>query len=91
MYTVRGESFLCRVDYIVTYLVVTCDDESTIRAAQRVMHRRGFHATVAFVLDIGGVNVVTSTLKIAKFRCGYYCTSNRGTPHAQTGTHMFGT
>ena len=48
---------------IVTYLVVMFNDESAISAAQRVMHQKGLHATVVIVLDIGGINTVTSTLK----------------------------
>ena len=58
-----GESLLCGVDDLVTYLVVTCDDESAIKAYQRVTYQKHLHATVILVLQIGGFNVVTSTLK----------------------------
>ena len=49
------------VDDIVTYLIVTGNDDITIRAAQRMMHREGLHTTVTFVLEIWGVNIVTNT------------------------------
>ena len=45
------------------YIVVTCDDDYRIKADQLVTHQRGLHATVAFVLEIGGVEFVTSTFK----------------------------
>ena len=55
---------------LVTYLIVTCDENNSVREAQRVLHQKGLHATVAFVLEVRGINIVTSKLKIAKLRCG---------------------
>ena len=49
------------MDDLVTYLIVTCDDETSGREYQHVTHQKVFHATVTFVLDVRGVNVVTST------------------------------
>ena len=60
MCEVRGESLFFKVDDFVTYLVVTCNGKCAIRETQRVIHGKVLHATVTFVLDIGGVKVVTS-------------------------------
>ena len=49
------------VDDLVAYIIVTCDDETPIRADQHVMYRKGLHATVALILDVRGFNVVTIT------------------------------
>ena len=60
------------MDYFVTYLVVTCDDKSSIREDQRVMSQKDLHANVEFwgrVGGVGGVNVVMITFKIAKLCC----------------------
>ena len=46
------------VDDIFTYLIVTCDDETSVRVSQRVLHQKGLHATAAFVLVVRWVNVV---------------------------------
>ena len=51
----------CKVDNLVMYLIVTCDDETTVRAAQRVAHQKGLHTTVKMILGAIGVNVVMST------------------------------
>ena len=63
MYVVRGEILFCEVYNFFTYLVVACNDNSGIRADQHVTHQNKIHATVAFILKIGGVNLVLSTLK----------------------------
>ena len=63
------------------FIIVTCNEDTVIRAAQCVTHPKYLHATVAIVLEVRGVNVVTIALKTAKFRCGYHCTSNHGTPY----------
>ena len=57
----RGEGLSFDVDDLVTYLIVTCDDETSVRTAQCVMHRKDFHATAVFVLEVREVNLVTST------------------------------
>ena len=44
-----------------TYLIGMCDYETSVRADQHVMHRKVLHATVAFVLEVRGVEVITST------------------------------
>ena len=40
-----------------------CDDKTTIRAADRIMHQKVLHETVTFFWRLGGVNVITSTEK----------------------------
>ena len=58
------------MDDIITYLVVTCDYNSTIREAQCMMQLNLLHATFTFVLKIGGVIVVTSTNRVKEdFEC----------------------
>ena len=49
------------MDDFITYLIVACDGETSVRASQRVTYKKGLHATATFVLEIRGVNVVTST------------------------------
>ena len=53
----------CDMDDLVTYFIVRYNDETYVREYQRAMHQKGLHATVVIVLDIGGINTVTSTLK----------------------------
>ena len=50
-----------KVDDLVTYPIVTCDDETSVAAAERVMHRKGLQATVKFILNVRWVNGITST------------------------------
>ena len=61
MYAVRGEVLSSKVDDIVTYPIVKCDEETSVAAAERVMHRKGLKATVKFILNIRWVNGITST------------------------------
>ena len=49
---------------------VTCNDETSIDAAERVMHRKVMQSTVTFYLKVIGVKVITFTLKTAKYCCG---------------------
>ena len=63
------------VDDITTYLVVIRNDETSIDAAEPVTHKKGLHATFTFSLKVTGVNAITCTWEIVKFRCGDYCTS----------------
>ena len=46
---------------LVTYLIVTCNDDTDVRVAQRVIHRKYLYVTVTFFGDIREVNIVTST------------------------------
>ena len=84
-YTVGGEGLSSEVDDLITYLIVTCDDKTSVAADKRVTHRKGLHATVTFIME------VRDHIKIAKFRCGKYCTGYCSTPYAQPGTRVFGT
>ena len=49
------------MDDIITYLVLTCNDETSISAAKRVTQRKGLQAIVTFILKFRRVNVITST------------------------------
>ena len=49
------------MDDRVASLIVTFDYKTSVAAAERVMHQKGMHATVAFILEVRGVNVITST------------------------------
>ena len=60
MYAGSGEGLFLEVDDLIMYLIVTCDNKTSIRAAQCMLHRKGLHSTVAFVLEVRGVNVITS-------------------------------
>ena len=62
-YSVRVEYLYCEVDDLVMYLIVMCNEKTSVGAAQRVTHQKYLHATVAFVLGVRWVNVVTSTYK----------------------------
>ena len=58
MYAGRGEGLSGEVDGIVMYLIVKCNDKTSIAAAERVMHRKGLQATVAFPLKVRRVNII---------------------------------
>ena len=53
-YKVRGEGLYCKVDDLVTYLIVTCNDDTPVSVYERVTHQKGLHATVAFLLGVRG-------------------------------------
>ena len=79
------------MDDIVTYLIVTCDVETSVSPAESMTHQKGLQATVLFLLEVRGVNFIRSTLKTAKLRCEKYCAGYRSTPYAQPDTCVFGT
>ena len=60
-YAVSGGGLSCEVDDLVMYLIVTCDDNTSVRADQRMTYQKGLHATAAFLLQVKGVNTVSST------------------------------
>ena len=49
------------MDDLVTYPIVTCDEETSVAAAERVMHRKGLQETVKYILNIRWVNGIAST------------------------------
>ena len=49
------------MDNLVMYLIVTCDDETSVSTYERVMHRRFLQATITFLLKVSGVNFITRT------------------------------
>ena len=50
-----------RVDDLVTYSVVTCDDETSVSAYERVIYIKGLQATIAYYVKVRWVNVITCT------------------------------
>ena len=58
-YEVREEGLSGEVYDLVTYIVVTCNDETSLAAAESVMHRKFLQATVTFVLKVRGVKIIT--------------------------------
>ena len=62
-YTVREEGLYGKLNDLATYLVVTCNDETSVAAAERVMHRKGLQANVTFSLKFRAFNVIMCTLK----------------------------
>ena len=55
-----------------------------------MINQKGLHATVIFVLEGKGVNVITGTFNPPELCCGEYCTSYCGNPYSQKGTRVFG-
>ena len=51
------------MDDLVTYLIVTCNDKTSVKADQRMTYQNGLHATFELILEVSGVNVITSTLE----------------------------
>ena len=49
------------MDDLVTYIIVACNENNSVGAAQRVTHKKDLHATVEYFLGVRWVNVVTST------------------------------
>ena len=48
-------------DTIITYLIVTYDDETSVAESERATHQKGLQATVTFILKVRRVNVIAST------------------------------
>ena len=59
-YIGRVEVLSCKADDLVKYLIVMCNAKIFVRADQRMTHPNVFRATVVFVLEVRGVNFVTS-------------------------------
>ena len=87
---VRGEVSSVEVDDIITYLVVVCNDKTSVVASDIVMHRKGLQSTVTFSLKVRGVNIITRTFKIAKLFCREFCTGYLSTPYTQSVTRVIG-
>ena len=79
------------MDDCVTHFIVTYDNETSVRAADCVIHQKGLHATLKLILEVRTVNVIMIIKKITRLRCGEYCTSNPSTLYSQPGTHVSGT
>ena len=76
------------VEYIVTYIVVTCNDNTSSTASECVMQRKGLQAIVAFDLKVRGVDVITCTLKTVKLCCSEYYNGYHSTPYFKKGNHV---
>ena len=63
VYKLRVEGLSVDVDNLVMYLIVTCNNETSVDTAEHVMHRKGLQSNVTFLLKVRDVNVITSTLK----------------------------
>ena len=75
---------------LVTYLIMTCDDKTSVSAAEGMTIRKCLQAAISFIYKVRGVNVIMITFKIAKFCCGKYCTGFRSTLYAHPGTRVLG-
>ena len=60
VYAVRGEELSGKVDYLIRYLIVIFYEETFITAAEHVTHQNYLHATITFILEVRGVNFITS-------------------------------
>ena len=63
-YTVRGNVFYGKVDYLIIYLVLTCNDETSVDAAESLMHIKGQQSPVKLSLKARGVGGITCTIKL---------------------------
>ena len=57
----KGRGLSGKVDDIVMYLIVTCDDKTSVAIYECVTHQKGLHATVVFLLEVNGVNIIKIT------------------------------
>ena len=60
-YIVRGEGLSGKLDDLVTYIFVTCDDKIFVAASECMTHRKVLRATITFSSKVRGVNVITCT------------------------------
>ena len=60
-YKVRGKVISDEMDNLVTYFISSCNDETSVAAAERVVHIKGLKATVKFSFEVRGVNIITCT------------------------------
>ena len=49
------------VDDLVMFLIVACNDETSVAAAGPPTYQKCLHATVAFLLEVRGVIIITGT------------------------------
>ena len=53
-----------KVDDLVMYIIMMCNDETAIATAERVTLIKGLQSTITFSLKVRGVNVIACTLKL---------------------------
>ena len=54
-YTVRVKRFSGKVDDLIAYPILTCDDETFVAAAECVVYRKRSAKNVTFILKIRGL------------------------------------
>ena len=52
---------MCDVEKLITHLIMTCNDEASFSAAESVVYGKLLRATIAFILEVGGGNILTLT------------------------------
>ena len=60
-YAVRGERLSVMVDDHFPYIVLLCDDETSVATSERIIHMKGLQATIVFYLKVVWVNVILCT------------------------------
>ena len=60
-YTARGRGLSGKVDDIVTFIAVKCNDNTSVAAAEGVTQIKGLQTTATFYLKVRGVNFITCT------------------------------
>ena len=54
MYSFREEGLSGKVGDIFPYLILMCDNDTSVASAERVMLRKGLKSTVTFILKVKG-------------------------------------
>ena len=52
------------MDDLVTYPIVTCDEETSVAAAERVIHRKVLQATITFIFNCDFVKICKNVSKV---------------------------
>ena len=64
VYTVKVEGLSGEVNDIITYLILKCNDNTSIASSEVLTHRKGMQATDSFLLKDRGVNVIKRKTKL---------------------------
>ena len=59
VYTVKVEGLSGEVNDIIKYLILKCNDNTSIASSEVLTHRKGMQATATFLLNVRAVNVIT--------------------------------
>ena len=63
----RGEGLLCALEKLINQLVVMCNDNPYMSAANSITYEKGLISTITFILKVKGNKIVTCTQKLHKF------------------------